>query len=791
MTGQSEKLGMTLAESDVMKDLEIGVWALELVEGQKPRMFGDTIMRELLGCPEVLDPEKIYELWHAGIDEDADALLSDNLSRMIEGKVSEVQYSWRHPDGSLRIIRCGGQRNWSFTEGIRCEGTHRDMTEVVHIDEERISRQSIIRSYYNYYNYREALVILLVNMESGIYTTVKRHPRVDERVPLKDEGNLSEYLKHAIEVFADDGLGKTLLNFQDFSFLESHFKNSPVYRHHFLVHDESGEPVWLRLTANKLNGCDMIISLEDRTQKMTESIVLNTISNRLVGAFILNLSHDSISVVKRTPFFNYLDDNEGKLTISKGVEMLCPHIDEEFRQGWLDFAAVGRLSQLYNQNRRADYSFKTVFANEHTWMRASLYAIDQKLISTPSFVLAFRKYTKEELETVDQNEQVLREKEKLERDYHLIKGIAAQYVSLKIVQMDGHFSIIYKDWDSSYGWNNQGYDNFWESYKALMMAHCHPGDIDKMLKFTKKENVMDVLRGRRRYTVRFRFRMVDGSYKWMDLVLIRFDNKLNTKLTEFAYAIADVDQEVYKELEYAKALEQARISQEESRLKTQFVNNISHDIRTPLNAVIGYSQLLTLAGDSLTEQEKSEYVKYIETSGELLTMLIDDILSVSDIEHDILKLRFMDAPCNEICDKAVSCSMMRVPTGVNLYFTTEFDDKFCIWTDPKRVQQILINMLSNSCKATTEGEIHVHCGRSAKEGFVDFVVTDTGCGVPPEKAEEIFNRFVSVDNNDSGAGHGLGLDICIKISQRMGGYIWLDQTYTTGARFVLTLPEKR
>ena len=782
---------MTLSAPAVMKNLEIGVWALEIVEGQKPRMFADTIMRKLLGCPEVTNPEQIYELWSEGIDEDAEALLADNLSKMTEGQVSEVQYSWRHPDGSVRIIRCGGQRNWSFTEGIRCEGTHRDMTEIVHIDEDRIRRQSFLKSYYNYYNSREALIILLVNMENDRYTTIKNNSKMEAILPLKNDGSFSEYISNYIRFFDKEGLAEKLNNFRNYEFLESYFRNSPVFRQHFLIHDDSGEPKWLRMTANKLNNSDIIISLEDRTQKMTESIVLNTISSRLIGAFILNLNHDSISVVKRTPFFNYLDNNEGKLTIPKGVEMLCPHMDQEFRQGWLDFADVSRLTQLYVQNRRADYSFKAVFANEHTWMRASLYAIDKKLVSTPSFVLAFRKYTKEELETVDQNEQVLREKEKLERDYHLINGIAAQYVSLKIVQMDGRFSIIYKDWDSAYGWNNQGYNNFWESYKALMMAHCHPGDMEKMLKFTQKENVMAVLNGRRRYTVRFRFRMVDGSYKWMDLVLIRFDNKLNTKLSEFVYAIADVDQEVYKELEHAKALEQARISREESRLKTQFVNNISHDIRTPLNAVIGYSQLLTLAGDSLTEQEKSEYVKYIETSGELLTMLIDDILSVSDIEHDILKLRFNDAHCNEICDKAVSCSMMRVPTGVKLYFTTEFDDQFCIRTDPQRVQQILINMLSNSCKATSEGEIHVHCGRSAKEGYVDFVVTDTGCGVPPEKAEEIFNRFVSVDNNDSGVGHGLGLDICIKISQRMGGYIWLDQTYTKGARFVLTLPEKR
>lgn len=130
--------------------------------------------------------------------------------------------------------------------------------------------------------------------------------------------------------------------------------------------------------------------------------------------------------------------------------------------------------------------------------------------------------------------------------------------------------------------------------------------------------------------------------------------------------------------------------------------------------------------------------------------------------------------------------MMRTPVGVKMYYESEFGDSFYIRTDPKRVQQILINMISNSCKATVKGEIRVDCRRSAKPGYIDFVVSDTGTGVAPEKAKEIFNRFVTIDDNNS--GHGLGLDICMKISKRMGGDIWLDQEYKNGARFVLTLP---
>ena len=172
----------------------------------------------------------------------------------------------------------------------------------------------------------------------------------------------------------------------------------------------------------------------------------------------------------------------------------------------------------------------------------------------------------------------------------------------------------------------------------MLDEHCHPDDLERLRPFGSRDYVVNLLKGRRRHLERFRFKMKDGRYVWVHLVLIRFDSELNTELTEFAYAISNVDVEVNREEAYNLAIEQARKSRSESLLKTQYVNNISHDIRTPLNAVIGYSQLLSLAGDTLTGKERMEYLNYIEGSGELLTMLVDDILSVSDIENDILRI---------------------------------------------------------------------------------------------------------------------------------------------------------
>lgn len=779
-------LSAEIASSILLRE-EIGTWVIEADEGKRWRMYIDPVMAALMDCPEGISPEETYDFFLKGVNPVADVILAKNWEAMSKGKKSEVQYVWMHPDGSRRIIRCGGTRDWSYQEGVRCRGIHCDITNTNHIDEAWRLRSMFQKSYINYYNSKDAQIIVLVNMANDRYELMLRNPNMIVLDNAPDEGNFSELIILFEGLFKDTPYLDNLNRLKNFEFLNEYFKTSPIYRDYFPFRDKQGKQRYYRVTANKLHGDEMIVSLEDKTHKTCENIVLSTISSRLVGGFILNLEIDRISVVKLTPFFDYLDGYD-PLRIAQGIELLCPHMDEEFRKGWMKFADMEKLQEIYINQKRVDYPFKTVINGEHTWLRASFYAIDKSLSSKPALALTFRNYSGEELENVYQTEALIHQNEKLEREFRLIKGITSQYVSLKVVNVDGRFTAIYKELDSSYGWNGDPNGDYWENFRKMMTEHCHPEDLERMLVFSDKNKLKSRMKGRRRILERFRFKVVDGSYKWMDMVLIRFDRYLHTELSEFAYAFANVDVEVHRDLEYAKALEQALISKEESRLKTQFVNNISHDIRTPLNAVIGYSQLLALSGEQLSEDEKTEYMQYIENSGELLTMLIDDILSISDIEHDILKINLSNASCNTICNKAVSCSTMRVLKGVELSFSSAYPDDFEILTDAKRVQQILINMISNSCKATTKGWIKVHCCPSDKEGFIDFVVTDTGCGVSPEKAEEIFKRFVSVENNENGVGHGLGLDICQKLSYRMGGMIWLDQSYTGGARFVLTIP---
>lgn len=220
--------------------------------------------------------------------------------------------------------------------------------------------------------------------------------------------------------------------------------------------------------------------------------------------------------------------------------------------------------------------------------------------------------------------------------------------------------------------------------------------------------------------------------------------------------------------------------------KTRFVQNMSHEVRTPLNAIVGFSQLLSLPDGSFPEEEKQEFAGHIVNNTKMLTMLLDDILHVSAMDSGNYRITYEDGEMHYMAQAAISSAEHRLKPGVRMYYDPETTEPHTFITDPHRVQQILINLLTNACKHTTEGEIRLTSSLTQNPGFVTYAIEDTGSGIPPEQADTIFERFTKL--NDFVQGMGLGLSICQDIAQRMNARVYLDTTYTGGARFVLELP---
>ena len=221
--------------------------------------------------------------------------------------------------------------------------------------------------------------------------------------------------------------------------------------------------------------------------------------------------------------------------------------------------------------------------------------------------------------------------------------------------------------------------------------------------------------------------------------------------------------------------------------KTRFLQNMSHEIRTPLNAIMGFSQLLALPDGSFPEEEKAEFGNHIINNSNMLTMLLNDILSASQVDAGTYEIIIGDCDVHAACQAAMSSAEHRLLPGVRMYYAPETDAPLHFRTDPRRVQQILINFLTNACKYTEKGEIRLASSLTENPGQMTFSVTDTGPGVPDDQGDKIFDRFTNL--NEFTQGTGLGLSICRDIATQMGGRVFLDTAYKAGgARFVFTLP---
>ena len=221
--------------------------------------------------------------------------------------------------------------------------------------------------------------------------------------------------------------------------------------------------------------------------------------------------------------------------------------------------------------------------------------------------------------------------------------------------------------------------------------------------------------------------------------------------------------------------------------KTRFVQNMSHEVRTPLNAIVGFSQLLSLPDDALTPEEKQEFSNHIMNNTKILIMLLEDILNITDMDNGQYKITYDEGEVHFMCKAAITSSEHRLHSGVEMFYEPESEEPFTFRTDPQRVQQILINLLTNACKHTSKGKIVLASSLTAKPGYVTFSVTDTGPGVPADQAEAIFDRFTKL--NSFVQGTGLGLSICREIATLMGANVYLDTAYTGGgARFVFEVP---
>jgi PAS domain S-box-containing protein len=286
------------------------------------------------------------------------------------------------------------------------------------------------------------------------------------------------------------------------------------------------------------------------------------------------------------------------------------------------------------------------------------------------------------------------------------------------------------------------------------------------------------------YSINCRLRRSDGEYYWWLVRGVPLINESGEIIKWFG-TCTDIEDIMQTEETLRKAKEHA---EESDRLKSAFLANMSHEIRTPMNGILGFADLLK--EPKLTREEHQKFISIIEKSGARMLNIINDIVDISKIESGQMEVSISEININEQIEYIYTFFKPEVEgKGMQINFQNTLPSKEAIInTDKEKIYAILSNLVKNAIKYCDSGTIEI--GYNLKDKYLEFFVKDTGIGIPKDRQEAIFERFIQADIADIRAlqGAGLGLSISKAYAEILGGKIWVESEEGKGSVFYFTIP---
>lgn len=785
-----------IAAADFMlQQFKIGRWCIEIHEQQKPCLYADDIFWDIMGMPKDLAPEEAFAFWEQQIPDYEKKRTSDYLSRMLSGVSCKVEYLWRHAKKGLLCIRCCGMQDKSCTECTRLYGIHQDITEIVQVEHyEKSGIKEVL-----YEDNRQ----LGANRQSGGLAVVNFTAQGSWVPEFISDGfaslcgmtpeKMRELYKHdaMAGVHPEDRL-RLAKELQEYIQAQNECGEF-IYR---LVRAD-GSYFWVRNYISSVKRDDGLYSnfcsIRDITAEVQEKRALRQQFRRMFNSFDSCLGKDDLLVCRCNATKNLLldADNDRHRDLSAIVGHVYDDfidfisqfiIDEDERKEFLQISSAASLQQAFKRGERELSAVYFVSSPIEQCGRYGQFKIS--LLQDPD-----SKDVMGVLFLTDVTEKTIKKK--------IIDKMLALGTD-RVVDLD----LIHDRYKLLYAENNHkkliGREfSFRKHIDKVAQEHVLPADKEIWLKLLDKDYILEQLQKRGRYSFNYRVRKNADSdvVKVKKLTLAPVDLRLG----RICVVRMDVTDSVADEVRSKQAIEQALAAAEQAnRAKSEFLSNMSHDIRTPMNAVLGMTEIALDNMDSRAEVESC--LKKISISGKHLLDLINNVLDMSRIEAGRMSVNRELVSLSQLAEDIVATMQMQAEAKKqSLTVHTEQLACAAVYSDSLRLRQVLLNILGNAVKYTPEGgavDFTIKESPSAKgPGYVHlaFVVQDNGIGMTDEYVRHIFECFSREDSLrvQKTEGSGLGMAITKYIVDAMGGEISIQSEPNVGTEFTVLLAVER
>lgn len=785
----------------MLEEAKIGLWCVEYDENKPPRLYADNTFLSMMGIAKELTPEEAYRLWEEQIPSYEKERAAAYMQNITKGEHSEIEYAWQHPHEGLLFIRCCGDLDPTYTEGIRIHGCHQDITNVVQVQqtiESKLKATQKSNAQLNMDNKRKQDILNTIPVgvavikrdEHGVWSPEFMSQSFADMFGMSLEQLWDLYKEDAMAgVHPDD---RSKLSQELGEYLEGGKESAEfVYR---LVRAD-GSYVWVRNTLNSMPSEDGLrrnyCVYRDITKELEEKEQLRTKYRELLASHYYGLGHDMLMVghfnISQNKMLEVIDNQNKDLLGKLGYDrenffrFISEYIvDEGEREDFLDFALNEPLLKKYAEGQRELSHIYYVKSPLEEFGRYAQFKVTMMQNPDTGDVMGVLSVMDATEQTI--NRKIVRKMSVLGADritdIDLLHGTRTVLYAAKV-----HSPLIGRRVKIS------------DFLQRSLERHVVPEDREHWLEHLQPEYIRKALADKESYSFTY---SVYKNKNFPPRVKMATLTAIDMRLGRVCMARTDITASVEAERRSREALSAAlQEAERANRAKSEFLSNVSHDIRTPMNAIIG---MTSIAMSKLEGREQAtelaSCLEKIAVSGKHLLGLINNVLDMSKIEAGKLVLNREQVLLSDLMQSVVTTMQGQVEAKQQ-ELVLDVGELGCtaVMSDGVRLHQVLLNLLGNAVKFTpVGGRVEFSLKEEASPKGKDFVrlhfgVKDNGIGMTEDFVQHIFESFAREDSRrvQKIEGTGLGMAITKYIIDAMEGSISVQSQPNVGTEFNIVL----